>query len=70
MPRDSKNLTDAVEYFDPPSQEQKQKARMTVCCFAENADDATELMMALGIHPNQDEDSVPLGVGVLTKINK
>jgi hypothetical protein len=70
MPRDSKNLTDAVEYFDPLSQDQKEKARMTVCHFAENATDATELMMALGIHPSQDDDSVPSGAGALVKINK
>ena len=56
MPRDSKNLTDAVEYFDPLSQEQKEKARLTVCGLAENAEDATELMKMLGIHPSQDDE--------------
>ena len=56
MPRDSKNLTDAVEYFDPLSEDQKAKARKTVCHFSDNAEDAAELMWALGIHPNQNED--------------
>jgi hypothetical protein len=70
MPRDSKNLTDAVEYFDPLSQDQKEKARMTVCHFAENTTDATELMMALGIHPSQNDESAPSGHGALSKINK
>lgn len=60
MPRDSKNLTDAVEYFDPLTSEQRSKARKTVCSFAENAKDATELMMALGIHPSQDGEETPI----------
>lgn len=68
MPRDSKNLTDAVEYFDPLSQEQKDKARMTVCQFAKDTQDAIDLMLALGIHPSQDDESSPIGVG-LSKIN-
>lgn len=69
VPRDSKNLTDAVEYFDPLSQEQKAKARITVCHFAENTEDAINLMMALGVHPSQADDISPIGVG-LTKINE
>lgn len=68
MPRDSKNLTDAVEYFDPLSQEQKDKARMTVCHFAKDTQDAVDLMLALGIHPSQDDEVSPIGVG-LSKIN-
>lgn len=68
MPRDSKNLTDAVEYFDPLSQEQKDKARITVCHFADNAKDAADLMLMLGIHPSQDDEVYPVGVG-LNKIN-
>lgn len=70
MARDSKNLTDAVEYFDPLSQEQKEKARMTVCHFAADSQDAADLMSALGIHPDQDDESSPSGVGSLPKINK
>jgi hypothetical protein len=68
MPRDSKNLTDVVEYFDPLSEEQKAKARVTVCHFAENTTDATELMLALGIHPSQNEDFSR--VGGIPKINE
>jgi hypothetical protein len=59
MARDSKNLTDAVEYFDPLSESQKSKARLTVCGFSDNAEDARQLMLALGIHPSQDDDPVP-----------
>lgn len=59
MARDSKNLTDAVEYFDPLSADQKSKARLTVCGFAKDAADAKELMLMLGIHPSQDDDAVP-----------
>jgi hypothetical protein len=59
MARDSKNLTDAVEYFDPLSESQKSKARLTVCGFSDNAEDARQLMLALGIHPSQDDDAVP-----------
>ena len=68
MPRDSKNLTDAVEYFDPLSEEQKSRARMTVCNMAENVTDATNLMFALGIHPSQNEDLSR--VGPIAKINE
>ena len=70
MPRDSKNLTDAVEYFDPLSEEQKDKARLTVCHFAENANDAAELMMALGIHPNQSDEPVLATALSLPKVNR
>lgn len=70
MPRDSKNLTDAVEYFDPLSEDQKDKARITVCHFAEDVEDARNLMLALGIHPSQDdEQAMAVSVG-LTKINR
>lgn len=68
MPRDSKNLTDAVEYFDPLSQDQKDKARLTVCHFAKDAEDAKELMLALGIHPSQDEPV--LVASMLPKVNR
>lgn len=60
MPRDSKNLTDQVDYFTPLTSEQCSKARKTVCAFAENATDAAELMRALGIHPDQDEEVSPV----------
>jgi hypothetical protein len=70
MPRDSKNLTDVVEYFDPLSQDQKSKARLTVCHFAENSKDATELMLALGIHPSQNEDELLVRSSALPKINE
>lgn len=70
MPRDSKNLTDAVEYFDPLSQEQKEKARMTVCHFATDAEDAANLMLALGIHPTQEDEPVMAANVGLAKINR
>ena len=60
MPRDSQNLTDQVEYFTPLSEDQRSKARRTVCGFAENATDAAELMLALGIHPSQDGEESPI----------
>ena len=70
VPRDSKNLTDVVEYFDPLSQDQKSKARITVCHFAENSTDARDLMLALGIHPSQNEDELPVRSSALPKINE
>ena len=70
MPRDSKNLTDVVEHFDPLSQDQKSKARLTVCHFAENSNDARDLMLALGIHPSQKEDDFPALSSTLPKINQ
>jgi len=60
MPRDSKNLTDQVEYFTPINDEQRDKARRTVCGFAKDASDAAELMLALGIHPSQDGEEAPV----------
>ena len=39
--------------------EQRQAALRTVCNFATDAADATELAMMLGCHPSQDE-SIPL----------
>ena len=60
MPRDSKNLTDQVEYFTPLNEDQRAKARRTVCGFAESAEDAAELMRALGIHPSQDGEDGPI----------
>ena len=70
MPRDSKNLTDAVEYFDPLSQDQKDKARLTVCRFAADAEDAANLMLALGIHPSQDDEPALVAAVGIPKINR
>lgn len=58
-------MTDLVEHFDPPNEVQREKARRTVCGFAkgdtveEQAEDAAELMRALGIHPEQPLDDHP-----------
>ena len=60
MPRDSKNLTDQVEYFTPLSDDQREKARRTVCGMAENATDAAELLKILGLHPSQDGEEGPI----------
>jgi hypothetical protein len=51
--------TDECEYFDPLTEDQKARARLTVCrsavgaTLAEQVADAAELMFALGIHPSQ-----------------
>lgn len=58
-------MTDLVEHFDPPSEVQRELARRTVAAFAkgdtlaEQAEDAAELMRALGIHPSQPADEQP-----------
>ena len=57
--RDSRVLTDEVEFFDPLTMDQVAQARKTVCRAATDAADATELMLMLGIHPSQDGDHVP-----------
>ena len=61
-------MTDLVEHFDPPSEVQRERARRTVAAFAkggtlaEQAEDAAELMRALGIHPDQPADDHPEAV--------
>lgn len=63
MVRDSRVLTDEVEFFDPLSEEQKEAMRRLIGANAvgdnlpEQAADALTLMMMLGVHPSQiDED--------------
>lgn len=62
MVRDSRVLTDLVEYFDPPSEETKAAMRKLICAHAdgnditEQAADALMLMYMLGVFPGQDEE--------------
>jgi hypothetical protein len=49
--RDSRSLTDLVEYFDPSTPKQIELARKTVCSMAKDANDADILLRMLGIHP-------------------
>ena len=52
MARDSRALTDQVDYFDELTEDQMARARLTVCANSANAAEATEMMMMLGIHPS------------------
>lgn len=64
MVRDSRVLTDEVEFFDPLSEEQKDAMRKLICAHAdgddisEQAADALMLMMMLGVFPGQDEEEM------------
>jgi hypothetical protein len=60
--RDPKSLTDSLEGFDPLSDQQKAKARITVCHWSEDAAQAAEIMKMLGIAPGQhdDDDNRPI----------
>lgn len=54
--RDSRALTDQIEGFDPPTEEQQELARRTVCSFAFDANDAGVILRMLGLHPLELED--------------
>lgn len=61
MARDTKALTDECEFFDEPTKDMKMAALRTTCAYAENAAEAEEFAMMLGIHPRQlreDEDYI------------
>lgn len=63
MPRDTRALTDEVEYFDEPADDMKRAARLTICSFAENVDEAHEFMKMCGLHPSQWQDPALFEVG-------
>jgi hypothetical protein len=54
--RDAPNQCE--DFVDTQSPETEAAARRTVASYAIDADDARELMMALGIHPSQDRVQV------------
>lgn len=58
-------LTDLCEYFDPLTDQQKDRARRTVCACATDAADAAELLRALGLYPGQETDDYSTGYGQL-----
>lgn len=61
-------MTDLVDYFDPVTEEQRERARYTVCANAagytpeEQLQDATTLMKMLGIFPGQEDEQTSLSV--------
>lgn len=59
-PRDSKAMTDLCEYHDPLTDEQIAKARRIIAGNATDTADAVELMMMLGVHPDQEQEYGPL----------
>ena len=71
MIRDSRALTDQVDFFDELTDDQKARARRTVCAnavgytTAEMADDAAELMLMLGIHPHVEADTFLTGPNIM-----
>jgi hypothetical protein len=58
MPRDSKSMTDLVDYFDELTTDQRARARLIVCANAIGdgpeamVTDALEMMRMLGIAPD------------------
>lgn len=58
--RDPKSLTDSLEGFDPISETQKAKARITVCHHCDDAAAAKDLMYMLGIFPGQRDEVVDM----------
>ena len=61
--RDSKALTDQVEYFTPPNELEKEKARKAVCSNAIDSQDADTLLRMLGLHPSEPvEDLIPVSM--------
>jgi hypothetical protein len=56
MVRDPRVLTDEVEFFDPPTTEQVDKARLIVAANGADAEEAAELMKMLGLYPGQENE--------------
>ena len=54
---DHESLIDEIDHFDPLSHDQVGRARLIVAGNAEDAQDAIDLMMALGIHPSQETET-------------
>ena len=62
--------TDIVESLDELTADQVGFARKTVAAYAIDATDAANLMMALGIHPSQEDKNSPLLTGVTQLANQ
>jgi hypothetical protein len=65
MARDSRNVTAVCDEPSEITGDQRDHARLTVCRFAEDASEAEDLMMMLGIHPRQkpeDDLSIPASI--------
>lgn len=56
--RDPKSLTDSLEGFNPTNEEQKEKARVTVCHHSKDAEEAAITMKMLGIYPGQHDEEI------------
>lgn len=56
---DAESMTVTMD-GDPLEPTQIEKARLTVCGNVDNAEEAIELMMMLGIHPSQETSVHPL----------
>lgn len=62
MPRDSRAMTDLVEDFDPLTDDQIAAMQRVIAGNAKGrskkarVEDATELMLMLGVHPTQSEE--------------
>lgn len=55
---DAEAMTETME-CDPLEETQIERARRTVCANSADATEAIELMMMLGIHPDQDKAVQP-----------
>lgn len=65
MARDTKALTDEVEFFDEPSRDTKMAALKTICAHSTDVSEALEVALMLGVHPSQlkEVDRVDHGPG-------
>ena len=59
--RDHKAREDQIGDFTPVSEAQRAACRLVICDRAIDAEDAAELMRALGVHPDQHLDTYLTG---------
>lgn len=53
MVADYQRYTDLVEYFDEPTEEAKLATQRLIASRSESVEDAIDLLMMLGVHPDQ-----------------
>jgi hypothetical protein len=54
---DHESMADEVGNFDPLEHSQVEKARRITCRFAIDSEDASVLLLMLGIHPSQEAET-------------
>lgn len=54
---DHEAMRDEIDIFDPLTGGQLEAARLVVCGYSRDAREAAEMMLMLGIHPSQEEET-------------